>query len=328
MEGEHVHVLGGAARTQGRFHGLGHGGHLGGGVGALPGSEGVRRRGVADPGDLRGTGGRVLAQAARRVGGGPAGMALGQHDALAIGVGLGELAHALTIGVGIEDLHHGRGIGGHGDGVAGQQVRHMLGGAGEHLVVVHEHVGPLGAGQRLAVGQQVAHGQGGQLRFQNAAGEIEDALQQPVHVGLLAGQQPVGVAVGVLHQLGPAAVEELQHLLEAAVLQAAGLHVLHDETHLHRGAEAPGSMRAASGVAANTSRSLGAAPPSSSAAARSTRRVVFPQPTAPSTSTASGVGVSSIAIAFLSSVGAEKPPRPSCLSPAKSTEYSLPGKDR
>lgn len=55
----------------------------------------------------------------------------------------------------------------------------MLGGAGEHLVVVHEHVGPLGAGQRLAVGQQVAHGQGGQLRFQNAAGEIEDALQQP-----------------------------------------------------------------------------------------------------------------------------------------------------
>ena len=83
-----------------------------------------------------------------------------------------------------------------------------------------------------------------------------------------------------------------------------------------------------SGVAANTSRSLGAAPPSSSAAARSTRRVVFPQPTAPSTSTASGVGVSSIAIAFLSSVGAEKPPRPSCLSPAKSTEYSLPGKDR
>ena len=88
------------------------------------------------------------------------------------------------------------------------------------------------------------------------------------------------------------------------------------------------SMRAASGVAANTSRSLGAAPPSSSAAARSTRRVVFPQPTAPSTSTASGVGVSSIAIAFLSSVGAEKPPRPSCLSPAKSTEYSLPGKDR
>ena len=124
----------------------------------------------------------------------------------------------------------------------------MLGGAGEHLVVVHEHVGPLGAGQRLAVGQQVAHGQGGQLRFQNAAGEIEDALQQPVHVGLLAGQQPVGVAVGVLHQLGPAAVEELQHLLEAAVLQAAGLHVLHDETHLHRGDEAPGPVaeRAAS----------------------------------------------------------------------------------
>lgn len=67
-----------------------------------------------------------------------------------------------------------------------------------------------------------------------------DGLQQGVHVGLLAGDEPVAVAVGVFHQLGPAAVEELQHLLEATVLQAAHLHVLHDEAHLQRRGDAPG----------------------------------------------------------------------------------------
>ena len=140
-------------RLERGLHGIGHGVHLGGGVGGFQGGKRGGRRAVGGRRGRQRDRRRPIAQsrrariqrraqAARGPGGGGTGTARRQDDALAALVGLGELADALAIGVALEDFRHGRRVGGHGDGVAGDQVRQVLGGAGVHLVVVHEHVGP------------------------------------------------------------------------------------------------------------------------------------------------------------------------------------------
>ncbi len=234
-----MHGPGRGARSQGRFHGIGHGRHFGCGALRRQGREGGPGHRLVNGGNLL-VGKGLGPQAASGGRGGGTAVALRERDALAGPIGLGELADALGVGIAVEHLGAGGGIGGHGHGVAGQQVRQVLGGAGEHLVVVHDHVGAAGGGQGRLVGQQEAHGHGRGFRLQHGARGVQHGLQQGVHVGLLAGDEPVAVAVGVFHQLGPAAVEELQHLLEATVLQAAHLHVLHDEAHLQRCGDAPG----------------------------------------------------------------------------------------
>ena len=60
-------------------------------------------------------------------------------------------------------------------------------------------------------------------------------------IGLLAGDEPTVIIVGAAGQLRPVAVEELEHLAQAPLLQAAYLHVLHDEAELYRRDEAPGA---------------------------------------------------------------------------------------
>ena len=211
------------------MHGVGDCGHLGDWVGSFQsGERGVFRLGI--------TGRRAriqrCAQTACGSRGRGASVALVQRDAFATLVGLGEFVDALAVGVAVEDLYHGRGIGGHGDGVAGQQVRQMLGGARVHLVVVHEHVGSLHIGQSVGACEQEAHGHCRRFRFQDAAGEVQHVLQQGVHVGLLAGDEPAIVVLGVTGQLRPIAVEELEHLAQPPLLQAARFHVLHDEAEL------------------------------------------------------------------------------------------------
>ena len=117
----------------------------------------------------------------------------------------------------------------------------MLGGAGVHLVVVYEHVGSLCAGQHFGACEQKAHGHRRRFRFQDAAGEAQYVLQKRVGIGLLTGNEPTVIIVGSAGQFRPVAVEELEHLAQAPLLQAACFHVLHDEAELYRRDEAPGA---------------------------------------------------------------------------------------
>ena len=108
-------------------------------------------------------------------------------------------------------------------------------------------MGPLRTGQRLGAREQEAHGHRRRLRLQNAAGEVQHGPQQGVGVALLAGNEPSVVVIGASGQLRLVAVEELEHLAQAPLLQAADLHVLQDEAELHRRDEASGA--AAEGAA-------------------------------------------------------------------------------
>ena len=110
-----------------------------------------------------------------------------------------------------------------------------------HLVVVYEHVGSLCAGQGVGTCEQKAHGHRRRLRLQDAAGEVQHVLQQGVRIGLLAGDKPAIVVIGAPGQLRPVAVEELEHLAQAPLLQAAYLHVLQDEAKFHRRDEVSGA---------------------------------------------------------------------------------------
>ena len=155
-----------------------------------------------------------------------------------------ELVKAGGIGVAIVHLHARGAVAGNGKAFAGHQAAQQLRGLAQALVVVNKHVRKRVGSARAVVATQVIHGQVARFGLHDAARERKVCLQQVVHVGFLAGQKPLGVVVG---QLGPAAVEELQHFAQTLRAQAADLHILKQEQLLVRGKQARFAARPADG---------------------------------------------------------------------------------
>ena len=155
-----------------------------------------------------------------------ASMACGQLDILRSFVLVHELVQACGIGVAVIDLHTGGAVAGDGERFGRHQAGKQLRRLANALIVVYQHVGERMGGNRAGVAAQVIHRQIARFGLDDAAREGQVVLQQRVHVGLLTGQKPVRIVIG---KLGPAAVEELQHLAQALGAQAAHLHIFEQE---------------------------------------------------------------------------------------------------
>ena len=134
-----------------------------------------------------------------------------------------ELVQAGGVRVAVVHFHAGHAVARNGKRLARHQACQQLRCLADALVVVHEHVGERVGIARAGMAAQVVHGQVAQFGFKDAARERQVRLHQLVDVRFLAGQQPVLIVVG---KLGPAAVEEFQHLAQALRAQAADFHVL------------------------------------------------------------------------------------------------------
>ncbi len=137
-----------------------------------------------------------------------------------------ELVDAGGVRVGIVHLHAGGAVAGDGDAFAGNQACELLRCAACQLIVVEEHVVEAVRRTGAVMAAQVIDCQVRSLGLGDGAHERQVRLQKVVDVRFLAGEQPILVVVG---KLGPAAVEELQHLAQALRAQAAHLHVFQEE---------------------------------------------------------------------------------------------------
>ena len=155
-------------------------------------------------------------------------------------MGAREPGQALRIRVRVRRDHLLVDVPAHHKALARDQVERQLRGARIVLVIVGKHVGAATPRGRIGCVAQELHRQIPQLSGQHGVAQAQVAHDGIVDQVLVVLHQET---IALIAQLGPLAEEELQHLAQALGLQAARLHVLHEDALLEVGQQtrvAPG----------------------------------------------------------------------------------------
>ena len=189
--------------------------------------------------------GLVGSQEVDRVGYHAAEMAVGQGFANGVGVGGNELFDAREMRVIFRAVRAGARLACDKERRARKKTREALGRAAGHLVVVDENVIAAEGLQVMGEALAVIEGRAGKLAGEVGLSMAQGADEQAKDALFLLVVEPIA-AHGL--QVGPAAVEELQHFAEAPRCNPGGFHIFQKKALLEAHEDAAPPTRAGFGL--------------------------------------------------------------------------------